>query len=65
MSKKPYINGFNSRIAILKSIKEQIQEGNEDNAIDNINQLIDYEIEVEDKPIEDENGMSIGQGRLW
>ena len=65
MSKKPYINGFNSRIAILTSIKEQIQEGNKDNAIDNINQLIDYEIEVEDKPIEDENGMSIGQGRLW
>ena len=73
MSKKPYINGFDSRIAILTSIKEQIQEGNEDNAIDNLNQLIEHEIEVDDELYRDdkhqgrldENGMCIGQGRLW
>ena len=68
------INGFTSKVDILTSIKEQIQEGNiagnMDNAIDNLNQLIDYETKLaifdyETKPIEDENGMSIGQGRLW
>jgi|TARA_B100001123_G_C15054049_1_gene924796 hypothetical protein len=55
------INGFTSKVDILTSIKEDIENGNKDNAIDNLNQLIDYET----KPIEDENGMSIGQGRLW
>ena len=41
MSKKLYINGFDNKISILTSIKEQIQEGNiagnMDNAIDNLN----------------------------
>ena len=77
MSKKLYINGFDNKISILTSIKEQIQEGNiagnMDNAIDNLNQLIEHEIEVDDELYRDdkhqgrldENGMSIGQGRLW
>jgi hypothetical protein len=55
------IKGLTSKVDILTSIKEDIENGNKDNAIDNLNQLIDYET----KPIEDENGMSIGQGRLW
>tara|TARA_B100000287_G_scaffold48203_1_gene42867 strand:+ start:753 stop:1031 length:279 start_codon:yes stop_codon:yes gene_type:complete len=85
------INGFTSKVDILTSIKEDIEDGNKDNAIDNLNQLIDYETKLaifdyETKPRlaediskdkhqgrvdvhshldEDENGMSIGQGRLW
>ena len=77
MSKKLYINGFDNKISILTSIKEQIQEGNiagnMDNAIDNLNQLIEHEIEVDDELYRDdkhqgrldENGMFIGKGRLW
>ena len=73
MSKKLYINGFDNKISILTSIKEQIQEGNiagnMDNAIDNLNQLIDYENDIDrDNKHQgrlDENGMCIGQGRLW
>jgi hypothetical protein len=64
------INGFTNKVDILTSIKEDIENGNKDNAIDNLNQLIDYEtklaiIDYETKPIEDENSMSIGEGRLW
>jgi len=64
------INGFTNKVDILTSIKEDIENGNKDNAIDNLNQLIDYEtklaiIDYETKPIEDENSMSIGKGRLW
>jgi len=67
------INGFTSKVDILTSIKEQIQEGNiagnMDNAIDNLNQLIDYENDIDrDNKHQgrlDENGMCIGQGRLW
>ena len=73
MVKKLYINGFDNKISILTSIKEQIQEGNiagnMDNAIDNLNQLIDYENDIDrDNKHQgrlDENGMCIGQGRLW
>jgi hypothetical protein len=73
MVKKLYINGFDNKISILTSIKEQIEEGNKDNAIDNLNQLIDHEIEVDDELYRDdkhqgrldENGMCIGKGRLW
>jgi len=77
MVKKLYINGFDNKISILTSIKEQIQEGNiagnMDNAIDNLNQLIEHEIEVDDELYRDdkhqgrldENGMCIGKGRLW
>tara|TARA_Y100000590_G_scaffold449559_1_gene587910 strand:+ start:2203 stop:2436 length:234 start_codon:yes stop_codon:yes gene_type:complete len=77
MVKKLYINGFDNKISILTSIKEQIQEGNiagnMDNAIDNLNQLIEHEIEVDNELYRDdkhqgrldENGMSIGRGRLW
>ena len=44
-----------------------------DNAIDNLNQLIEHEIEVDDELYRDdkhqgrldENGMCIGKGRLW
>ncbi len=67
------INGFTNKVDILTSIKEQIQEGNiagnMDNAIDNLNQLIDYENDIDrDNKHQgrlDENGMCIGQGRLW
>jgi hypothetical protein len=93
------INGFTNKVDILTSIKEDIENGNKDNAIDNLNQLIDYEtklaiIDYETKPTftigepevvaediskdkhqgrvdvhshldEDENSMSIGEGRLW
>ena len=73
MVKKLYINGFDNKISILTSIKEQIEEGNKDNAIDNLNQLIEHEIEVDDELYRDdkhqgrldENGMCIGKGRLW
>ena len=64
------INGFTNKVDILTSIQEDLYNGNKDNAIDNLTQLIDYETKLaifdyETKPIEDENGMSIGQGRLW
>ena len=63
------INGFTSKVDILTSIKEDIEDGNKDNAIDNLTQLIDYENDIDrDNKHQgrlDENGMSIGQGRLW
>ena len=36
------INGFTNETDVLTSIKENIQDGNTDTAIDMINQLIEY-----------------------
>jgi hypothetical protein len=63
------INGLTNETDVLTSIKENIQDGNTDTAIDLINQLIEYHEEKyrDDKHQGrlDENGMSIGRGRLW
>jgi hypothetical protein len=39
------INGLSTRLEVLTSIKENIQDGDTDTAIDMINQMIDLEPE--------------------
>ena len=48
------INGLSTRLEVLTSIKENIQDGDTDTAIDMINQMIDLEPEPGQKrPVAD------------
>jgi len=48
-------NGMSSRLEVLTSIKENIQDGDTDTAIDMINQMIELEPQPEEaKTINDE-----------
>lgn len=48
------INGLSTRFDILTSIKENIQDGDQDTAIDMINQMIELESKPEEtKPVAD------------
>ena len=76
-----YIGGFNTTEDIIECIKDNIDEGKLDTAKDYLNQLNDYlkprlaediskdkhqgRVDVHSHLNEDENGMSLGKGRLW
>jgi|TARA_R110000782_G_scaffold91263_1_gene174505 hypothetical protein len=48
------INGLSTKFDILTSIKENIQDGDTDTAIDMVNQMIDLEPQPEEtKPVAD------------
>jgi hypothetical protein len=48
------INGLSTKFDILTSIKENIQDGDTDTAIDMVNQMIDMEPQPEEaKPVAD------------
>ena len=48
------INGLSTKIEVLTSIKENIQDGDTDTAIDMVNQMIDLEPQPEEaKPVAD------------
>ena len=48
------INGLSTKLEVLTSIKENIQDGDTDTAIDMINQMIDLETQPEEaKPVAD------------
>ena len=48
------INGLSTKIEVLTSIKENIQDGDTDTAIDMINQMIDMEPQPEEaRPVAD------------
>ena len=48
------INGLSTKLEVLTSIKENIQDGDTDTAIDMINQMIELEPQPEEaKPVAD------------
>ena len=48
------ISGLSTRLEVLTSIKENIQDGDTDTAIDMVNQMIDLEPQPEEaKPVAD------------
>ena len=48
------INGLSTKLEVLTSIKENIQDGDTDTAIDMINQMIDSEPQPEEvRPVAD------------
>ena len=48
------INGLSTKLEVLTSIKENIQDGDTDTAIDMVNQMIDLEPQPEEaKPVAD------------
>ena len=48
------INGLSTKLEVLTSIKENIQDGDTDTAIDMINQMIDLEPQPEEaRPVAD------------